>query len=688
MALPCSGLLSLTGWTTLAGVTTLALVSRRLRATLLRLITVQRHANDWWMAGTFSQRTLRTRCADGEQVTFSLMLDPALSSASVSMLEDDLAAVALALPPRALRKAASSCHVWCNRESGQRGACVHWCTKPFQDPSGEIAERPIALEINNFRDYTTSLLNRENVLLHELAHVFNATIGREHRKIVALFERAVEGRRYERVDMIDGSAPQRAYGLSNHLEFFASLSVPLFGGVNDYFPFRRDDLQTFESVAMRHIWSFWGDLAPDSTFAVSSFDAAAIDALIARAALRQSRRGGRQIPRSPPAFLDKCVARLRSDADGGDAAMDAADVPGTAYELLAPSATGFTAWTRDGGARGVAEWVLPSNYAPSCGDRILYIHGGGFQYYSPREKYRALTSRLAAAAAMPVLAIDYRKVPEHACPAAACDALDALRWIGRNHAPGWDEAGSRSSGRIFLVGDSAGGNLVVAALLLMHAEAEAGEALVPVSAAATWSGWFDLSASLPSYTSRAWAHERPATTKTEPALPPHRFADPIFGDGTAESSRSAGAACARRSTSSEDTGVGEDGTMLPIVSPLFADSSLLAQLPPLLVMVGDAEVMRDESVVFAARVEAAKSASKLDGADPEDPEEVAAAKDAAAASVQLIVVPRMWHVFQAYEEGMGVEEDGVSAMVEASAAIAFTADFLKAGGISTIREKG
>lgn len=101
-----------------------------------------------------------------------------------------------------------------------------------------------------------------------------------------------------------------------------------------------------------------------------------------------------------------------------------------------------------GGVR--AEWVV----APGAKDdlAILFFHGGGYVIGSPTT-HRELCARISRASGARVLAIDYRLGPEHPHPAAVEDALTAYRWLLAN--------GFRAK-RIVLVGDSAGGGLVVA----------------------------------------------------------------------------------------------------------------------------------------------------------------------------------------------------------------------------------
>jgi len=93
---------------------------------------------------------------------------------------------------------------------------------------------------------------------------------------------------------------------------------------------------------------------------------------------------------------------------------------------------------------------------------------------------------------------------------------------------------------------------------------------------------------------------------------------------------------------------------MPIASPLFADATLLAKLPPMLIVVGDAEVMRDESVVFAARVEAAQAAVQAGGGGNGVEENAAVAATHAAANCRAEDVARISGVCTVQKKEMGV----------------------------------
>ncbi len=84
---------------------------------------------------------------------------------------------------------------------------------------------------------------------------------------------------------------------------------------------------------------------------------------------------------------------------------------------------------------------------------VLFIHGGWF-YYGDLESHDALCRSLAEAAGCVVVAMHYRRGPEHPCPAAPDDCLEVAQWIAA-HADDLDV----DARTLALVGDGAGGAL-------------------------------------------------------------------------------------------------------------------------------------------------------------------------------------------------------------------------------------
>lgn len=198
-----------------------------------------------------------------------------------------------------------------------------------------------------------------------------------------------------------------------------------------------------------------------------------------------------------------------------------------------------------------AEWAV----APNARDdrAILYLHGGGYVIGSVRT-HRQLVGNLSRAAAARVLSVDYRLAPEHPHPAAVEDATAAYRHLLESVEPS----------ATAIAGDSAGGGLTAATLIALR------ESAAPLPAAGVLiSPWLDLTQSGESMTSRA--AEDPMVQR----------------DGLKMMA---------------DAYVAGADPRAPTVSPLFAE---LAGLPPLLLHVGTAETLLDDSTRFAERARAA-----------------------------------------------------------------------------------
>src|SRR4029077_13789738 len=115
---------------------------------------------------------------------------------------------------------------------------------------------------------------------------------------------------------------------------------------------------------------------------------------------------------------------------------------------------------------------------------ILFLHGGGFVFGSIR-MYADLAARLAAAAQGRVVLPDYRLAPEHQFPTAHEDVMRVYEHLLQY---------GTSSANLALVGDSAGGALVMATAIDVR------ERGLPLPAAiGLVSPWVDLDCNGPTY---------------------------------------------------------------------------------------------------------------------------------------------------------------------------------------------
>ena len=245
-------------------------------------------------------------------------------------------------------------------------------------------------------------------------------------------------------------------------------------------------------------------------------------------------------------LLDRLVRRIHLfGEDGADIATLRRRVDRTAPPVL-PWAGVRVAPVRREAVRG--EWLTPKRAAE---DRVLlYLHGGAWVMGSPRT-HRALVADLARRAGVRALSLDYRLAPEDPYPAAPDDAVAGYEWL---LASGIEPA------RIVVAGDSAGGNVALALLLRLR---DAGTTLP--AGAVLLSPVTDLGLGGASHVTR-------------------KVLDPFF------------ARADLRPFIASYVGAHDPGE--PYLSPLDAD---LHGLPPLLIHVGDHEVLLDDAVRLGER---------------------------------------------------------------------------------------
>jgi len=193
-----------------------------------------------------------------------------------------------------------------------------------------------------------------------------------------------------------------------------------------------------------------------------------------------------------------------------------------------------------------AVWCIPIGCAE---DRvIIWCHGGGYVVGS-RHSHRKVAAHLAKAAGTRALVIDYRLAPENPHPAQVEDAVTAYRWlldqgIAPNH--------------IATTGDSAGGGLCTSMVL------KARDLGLPLPAGIMpTSPWYDMEA-------------KGETLETRADVDVLASRDVLLG--------MAGMFLGPKPASD------------PLANPLYSDPT---GLPPMLIQVGDHEVLLDDSQRFA-----------------------------------------------------------------------------------------
>jgi acetyl esterase len=98
---------------------------------------------------------------------------------------------------------------------------------------------------------------------------------------------------------------------------------------------------------------------------------------------------------------------------------------------------------------------------PARAGAVVFLHGGGWVFGDLRS-HDGVCRSITRGSGITVVAVDYRRAPEHPFPAAVDDAAGVLRWLAAHG----EEIGV--AGPLAVVGDSSGGNIAAAASLVLR----------------------------------------------------------------------------------------------------------------------------------------------------------------------------------------------------------------------------
>lgn len=291
------------------------------------------------------------------------------------------------------------------------------------------------------------------------------------------------------------------------------------------------------------------------------------------------------------------------------------------------------------------DWAERRRLGTKCERCILYVHGGAY-YFGSVDEHRYQMQRHARKLKARVLAPRYRLAPQYPFPCGLFDCLAVYLYLLEHFRPE----------QILFMGDSAGGGMVLSLLVTLRDQG------LPLPAGAVLlSPWVDLTHSFPSvagdgagdYIPPHGFHHRPSMAWPPPPQEERERKPKVFDDvpeGVMELPATAGLDMKRskkRKTNADDVsdddddeatrpstntsrkpqpphaalpGIGEnlslnlDGSLItikdqiqlycpnnllshPLVSPVQQPS--LGGLPPLLIQIGGAELLRDEQVYLA-----------------------------------------------------------------------------------------
>ncbi len=142
------------------------------------------------------------------------------------------------------------------------GACYHvspdWLRENNYDPA-----KAGCVEVSNLRDFFQQVTTAQPMaLLHEFAHAYQyQVLGANYPLLQAAYARAVRSGLYDHVWRANKTEREKAYALTDAQEFFAELTEAYWGR-NDFFPFTRADLKTYDGDSYAVIAQIWSSPPP------------------------------------------------------------------------------------------------------------------------------------------------------------------------------------------------------------------------------------------------------------------------------------------------------------------------------------------------------------------------------------------------------------------------------------------
>lgn len=194
---------------------------------------------------------------------------------------------------------------------------------------------------------------------------------------------------------------------------------------------------------------------------------------------------------------------------------------------------------------------------------IIFVHGGSFLYESPREEPCIFFCyMLCNLTGYDIYAPDFVLPPVKSYPSQIDDIMNLKKFLDKQYQ------------YIIIGGDSSGGCITMSTLIKYYNDFSSGFLISP---------WLNLNCNTSSYKTRTWC-ENMKTGDPIFKLSPRKNSAYFIKDAT---------------TYLNDVNLFNN----KIANPYYATSSVLSKIPPLLILVGDSETIRNDSIDFASRAQ-------------------------------------------------------------------------------------
>jgi hypothetical protein len=202
----------------------------------------------------------KAEAIEGWQIFWNKRLldgDPGLAAEVRAELERQLQAIVEVVPASKVIELRNS-KIWIERFHPKFPCACYHPNVGWLKENGFNPNKVDSVDISNAQHFVEWTEHQPWMVLHELAHGYHdQVLGHDHAGIRKAFDLAKSKDDYSEVKHVNGDTVKH-YALSNDQEYFAETTEAYFGK-NDFYPFTRKELETFDPTGFKLMQEIWED---------------------------------------------------------------------------------------------------------------------------------------------------------------------------------------------------------------------------------------------------------------------------------------------------------------------------------------------------------------------------------------------------------------------------------------------
>lgn len=182
---------------------------------------------------------------------------PEKTDRAIELLTEQLKLVVAAVPKEVLPKLREVPLYVSPTPDGWGPKAEYHPSRKWLEDNGRNPDMAQCVEFTNVQIFDKEVVRMPVFVLHELAHAYHhRVLGYEQSDIESAYKAAVASKSYDAVPLRANGQKRRAYAMTNKQEYFAETSEAFFG-INDFFPFNREDLKKHDPTMHDVLAKVW-----------------------------------------------------------------------------------------------------------------------------------------------------------------------------------------------------------------------------------------------------------------------------------------------------------------------------------------------------------------------------------------------------------------------------------------------